>query len=95
VICVFPIIVCLGAGEQKVDGVSIRIARFFGDLSYPLYITHYPVIYMYAAWVLRQHPSISSGVLLGILTLALSVLIAYLALKLYDLPCGSGSVVAF
>jgi peptidoglycan/LPS O-acetylase OafA/YrhL len=36
--------------------------------------------------VLRQHPSLSSGVLLGILTLALSVLIAYLALKLYDLP---------
>jgi peptidoglycan/LPS O-acetylase OafA/YrhL len=86
VICVFPIIVCLGAGEQKVDGVSIRIARFFGDLSYPLYITHYPLIYIYAAWVLRQHPSLSSGVLLGILTLALSVLIAYLALKLYDLP---------
>jgi peptidoglycan/LPS O-acetylase OafA/YrhL len=86
VICVFPIIVCLGAGEQKVDGVSIRIARFFGDLSYPLYITHYPLIYIYAAWVLRQHPSLSSGVLLGILTLALSVLIACLALKLYDLP---------
>ena len=86
VIFVFPIIVCLGAGEQRVDGVSIRIARFFGDLSYPLYITHYPLIYIYAAWVLRQHPSLSWGMLMGILTLALSVLVAYLALKLYDLP---------
>jgi peptidoglycan/LPS O-acetylase OafA/YrhL len=86
VICVFPIIVCLGAGEQSVDGVSIRMARFFGDLSYPLYITHYPLIYIYAAWVLRQHPSLSCGVLLGVLTLALNVLVAYLALKFYDLP---------
>ena len=83
---VFPIIVCLGAGERRVDGVSIRIARFFGDLSYPLYITHYPLIYIYASWVLRQHPSLSRGVLLGILNLALSVLVAYLALKFYDLP---------
>jgi peptidoglycan/LPS O-acetylase OafA/YrhL len=86
VILVFPIIVCLGAGEQRVDGVSIQIARFFGDLSYPLYITHYPLIYIYAAWVLLQHPSPLSGVLMGGLTLALSVLVAYLALKRYDLP---------
>jgi peptidoglycan/LPS O-acetylase OafA/YrhL len=86
VILVFPFIVCLGAGEQRVDGVSIRVARFFGDLSYPLYITHYPLIYIYAAWVLREHPSLSSGILLGVLTFATSVLISYLALKLYDLP---------
>ena len=86
VILVFPIIVCLGAGEQRADGVSIRIARFFGELSYPLYITHYPLIYIYAAWVLRQHPSLSSGVMMGGFTLASSVLVAYLALELYDRP---------
>lgn len=86
VILVFPIIVCLGAGEQSVGGASIRIARFFGELSYPLYITHYPFIYIYAAWVLRSHPSLPSGLLMGVLTLASSVLVAYLALKLYDRP---------
>jgi peptidoglycan/LPS O-acetylase OafA/YrhL len=86
VILVFPIIVCLGAGEQRVDGVSIRVARFFGELSYPLYITHYPFIYIYAAWALRQHPNLSSGLLMGGLTLASSILVAYLALELYDRP---------
>jgi peptidoglycan/LPS O-acetylase OafA/YrhL len=86
VILVFPFIVCLGAGEQRVEGASIRVARFFGDLSYPLYITHYPLIYIYAAWVLREHPKFSRGMLLGVLTFAMSVLIAFLALKLYDLP---------
>jgi peptidoglycan/LPS O-acetylase OafA/YrhL len=86
VILVFPIIVCLGAGEQRVDGVSIRVARFFGDLSYPLYITHYPLIYIYAAWVTRMHPSLSLGVVFGAVTLASSVMIAYFALRLYDLP---------
>ena len=86
VIFLFPIIVCLGAGEQSVDGVSIRIARFFGELSYPLYITHYPLIYVYAAWVLRQHPSPSSGALVGSLAFVSSVSLAYLALKVYDRP---------
>jgi peptidoglycan/LPS O-acetylase OafA/YrhL len=86
VILVFPIIVCLGAGEQRVDGASIRVARFFGDLSYPLYITHYPLIYIYAAWIARMHPRLLPAVLLGAVTLASSVLIAYLALVLYDLP---------
>jgi peptidoglycan/LPS O-acetylase OafA/YrhL len=86
VILIFPTIVCLGAGEHRVDGTSIRVARFFGNLSYPLYITHYPLIYIYAAWVLKTHPSLLSGVLWGALTLALSVIAAYLALNLYDLP---------
>ncbi len=85
-ILIFPFIVCLGAGEQRVDGLPIRVARFFGDLSYPLYITHYPLIYIYAAWVLREHPTLPRGMLLGVLTFAMSVLIAFIALKLYDLP---------
>jgi peptidoglycan/LPS O-acetylase OafA/YrhL len=32
----------------------VRIARFFGDLSYPLYITHYPLIYIYTGWVVDK-----------------------------------------
>jgi peptidoglycan/LPS O-acetylase OafA/YrhL len=86
VILVFPFIVCLGAGERRADGASIRVARFFGDLSYPLYITHYPLIYIYAAWALKTHPSPLPGLLFGVLTLVTGVLVAYCALKFYDLP---------
>jgi peptidoglycan/LPS O-acetylase OafA/YrhL len=28
-----------------------HLCRFFGDSSYPIYITHYPIIYTYTAWV--------------------------------------------
>jgi peptidoglycan/LPS O-acetylase OafA/YrhL len=86
VIVLFPVIVAIGAGEKRVDGVSIRVARFFGDLSYPLYITHYPLVYIYIAWVVRDKPTGAQGVLPGLLAAATAITIAYACLKLYDEP---------
>jgi peptidoglycan/LPS O-acetylase OafA/YrhL len=86
IIILFPIIVAIGAGEKRVDGVSIRIARFFGDLSYPLYITHYPLIYIYTAWVVQNHVPAARGAVWGALLLIAAVTIAYASLKLYDEP---------
>jgi peptidoglycan/LPS O-acetylase OafA/YrhL len=86
VIVVFPVVVAIGAGEKRVDGLSIRVARFFGDLSYPLYITHYPLIYIYIAWVVRDKPAGAQGVLPGLLFAIAAIAIAYTSLKLYDEP---------
>lgn len=84
VIILFPIIVAIGAGEKRVDGPSIRVARFFGDLSYPLYITHYPLIYIYTAWVVRDKVAPARGAVWGALLLIGAVSIAYTSLHLYD-----------
>ncbi|MGO4210582.1 acyltransferase family protein [Terriglobus sp. 2YAB30_2] len=86
VVVVFPIIVAIGAGEKRVDGPSIRIARFFGDLSYPLYITHYPLIYIYTAWVVQEKIPPARGAIWGVVLLIAAVSIAYACLKLYDEP---------
>ena len=86
IIVLFPIIVAIGAGEKRADGLSIRIARFFGDLSYPLYITHYPLIYIYTAWVIQKRIPPAQGAIWGALLLVVAVSIAYACLKLYDEP---------
>ncbi|QEE26859.1 acyltransferase [Terriglobus albidus] len=86
VIILFPIIVAIGAGEKRVDGPSIRIARFFGDLSYPLYITHYPLIYIYTAWVVQEKVPPARGAVWGVVLVIAAVSIAYACLKLYDEP---------
>ncbi|WP_158942340.1 acyltransferase [Granulicella sp. S190] len=86
VILLFPLIVAIGAGEKRVAGGSIRVARFFGDLSYPLYITHYPLIYIYTAWVVRAKPTAAQGILPAVLVAVAALTIAYTALKLYDEP---------
>ena len=54
VIIIFPIIVSIGAGGTLHSLKSARICKFLGDISYPLYITHYPLIYVYTAWVVNN-----------------------------------------
>ncbi|MDJ0277202.1 hypothetical protein QLH51_10390 [Sphingomonas sp. 2R-10] len=34
----------IGAGDKGADGPAVRIARGFGGLSFPLYITRFPLI---------------------------------------------------
>lgn len=86
IILLFPLIVAIGAGEKDVDGPSVRIARFFGDLSYPLYITHYPLIYIYTGWVVDKKIGPAEGALVGAGVFVLAVAIAWACLKLYDEP---------
>jgi peptidoglycan/LPS O-acetylase OafA/YrhL len=86
VIVLFPLIVVIGAGEKDADGPSVRIARFFGDLSYPLYITHYPLIYIYTGWVVDKKVPPAQGALVGAGVFVAAVAIAYACLKLYDEP---------
>lgn len=86
VMVVFPLVIAIGAGEQRDGGASIRVARFFGDLSYPLYITHYPLIYIYTAWVVQQHVPAARGAVWGAVLFIAAVLMAWACLKLYDEP---------
>jgi peptidoglycan/LPS O-acetylase OafA/YrhL len=50
IIFVFPLVVAAGAGSS-VSGRLGTICRFFGTISYPLYILHYPFIDIYAHWL--------------------------------------------
>jgi peptidoglycan/LPS O-acetylase OafA/YrhL len=87
VIAVFPLIVAIGAGGVLHNARSERICKFLGDISYPLYITHYPLIYVYTAWVVNNKiPLGIQGLLVGLVIVVVSIVIAYACLKLYDEP---------
>ena len=83
----FPLIVAMGAGSNVTGKRSVAICQFLGEISYPLYITHFPLIYMQIAWA-RNHPDAPLGmhVLLAVSIFILSIAIAYACLKLYDEP---------
>ncbi len=86
VILLFPLIVAIGAGEKRADGQAVRVARLFGGLSFPLYITHFPLIYCYTAWVADAKPTPMMGAMVGAGVLAAALLIAQASLTLYDEP---------
>jgi peptidoglycan/LPS O-acetylase OafA/YrhL len=87
VIIIFPLIVSIGAGGTLHTIKSAKICKFLGDISYPLYITHYPLIYMFTAWVVNnQIPLGAKGMLVGLLVVISSIALAYASLKLYDEP---------
>lgn len=86
VILLFPLIVAIGAGDKTERGPSIALARFFGNLSFPLYITHYPLIYIYSGWVADRQPGPALGATVGLAVFAAAIAIAYASLTLYDEP---------
>jgi len=86
IILIFPLIVAIGAGGEIKNPLSLKICKWLGDISYPIYITHYPLIYWYTAWVVNNKVSLQDGLIPGIALLIASIVLAYVCLKLYDEP---------
>jgi len=86
IIILFPLIVAIGAGGTITGKLSLKVCKFFGNISYPLYITHYPLIYLYTGWVVKNKVPMSYGIWFGVLLFVVSIVIAYASLKLYDEP---------
>lgn len=87
IVVIFPMLVCLGASGQTTDKRSTRICKFLGDISYPLYAIHYPLMYLFYAWLI-ENKLYTLGETWPITALVYfgSIVLAYLCLKLYDEP---------
>ncbi len=87
ILLLIPIIISIGAGSKIKSRRLEAVCRFLGDISYPLYITHLPFVYMQLAWM-SNHPDASLGatIMLAVSVGVVSVGVAYASLKLYDLP---------
>jgi peptidoglycan/LPS O-acetylase OafA/YrhL len=86
VIVIFPLTIALGAGRTAADGVTGGICRLSGRLSYPLYIVHYPAIYLFAHWLWHTHPSTGRIWLVASLLYVGVIFAAWLLLRFYDEP---------
>jgi peptidoglycan/LPS O-acetylase OafA/YrhL len=81
----FPLLVALGAGASLTKR-SEQISRFSGNISYPLYMTHYMAIWIFMNYY-NSH-RVSKFQLAAIVTLGVILLtgFAYLAMVGYDMP---------
>ncbi|WP_134088887.1 acyltransferase [Olivibacter sp. XZL3] len=87
IIIVFPLIVYLGASGVVQTERERKICKFLGDISYPLYLVHYPLVYFYVAWI-SDHKGVTivQAWPYTLLILIGSIVLAYAALKSYDEP---------
>ena len=84
---VFPFVVWLGACGVSNGGVVTRMNRILGDLSYPLYIVHYPIMYVFYAWLVeKKYYTLQDCWSVAALVVILSIMLALLCMKLYDEP---------
>lgn len=87
IVVAFPLLVCLGASGTTSDEKSTKICKFLGDISYPVYVIHYPIMYLFYAWLIKnQLFTFAETWQVALCVYALSLLLAYLCLKLYDEP---------
>lgn len=89
VVVLFPLIVWVAASGMTSDKFSTGLCNFLGEISYPLYIIHYPSMYLfyyhYASWSATPH-TFGEVWYIAVAVVAGNILVAWLLMRYYDKP---------
>lgn len=85
VIFYFPLLIALGAGARVSDAMR-RVCRLSGELSYPIYMVHYPFIWLFMSYVQEKKPTLIEMTWIMIAGTIMMVLLAYVTMKYLDIP---------
>ncbi len=81
----FPLLVAVGAGATLTRGLK-KICLFSGKISYPLYMTHYAVLWMFGNYFAAYKPATVQLALIIVTAEVLLVGAAWLVMVFYDIP---------
>lgn len=82
-----PFTVYLGAKRIALSERTKNVCDFLGRLSYPLYLAHYPIVYLFFTWMDTHHDaSFGKLAFVSTATFMLCIAVGYSALKLWDEP---------
>ena len=81
----FPYVIAAGM-RVRLEGGAKRIAAVLGDMSYPLYVIHVPLIWTMSGIVKRMHFGFEDYVYNGIVILPTILVLSYIAFVWYDRP---------
>jgi len=85
VVLLFPLIIVAGSHSEAGAGMT-RLCATSGRLSYPLYITHFPFLYVYANVVLIQKAPSRVTIPVAIALVPALLFVAWAAAKWWDEP---------
>ena len=81
----FPLLIALGAGAVLTNGLK-KLCVFSGKISYPLYMTHYAVIWMFGNYYASHKPGTGHLALIIVAGIILLIGAAYLVMVGFDIP---------
>lgn len=86
-VVLFPLVVWLGASGKATDRATSGLCKFLGDISYPVYVIHYPFMYLFFAWLWGGEAiSLAAAWPVAVGLFAGSIVLAWAALRWYDEP---------
>lgn len=85
VLLYFPLLIILGAGATLKPGFR-KLCVFLGNISYPLYMTHYAAMWIFANYYTKYKPETNELTFVVIAGTIILVGIAYLTMVFYDTP---------
>ncbi len=81
----FPFLVALGAGVKSANQFS-SICKFSGAISYPLYMIHYPFLFLYGEFLVASKPTLAQTILVITIGTIFLITIAYIVMVYLDAP---------
>lgn len=82
----FPAVVYIGACGVTTDKVSGNICEWLGNISYPIYIVHYPIMYLFYSWVWANNITIREALPVCAVLFVVIVALAWTVMRFYDTP---------
>lgn len=87
ILMIFPLIIMMGRGSSVAGERYEKACKFLGNISYPLYVTHYPLVYVQMSWAATHDQApVSTHIYVGCCFFIISLALAYASMKLYDIP---------
>jgi len=86
IICIFPIIVLMAASVEVKNPYVSRVCKCMGDISYPMYLVNYPIIWVYEGWISNTNHTLAEVWHIDVLLFVVVIVASYASLKFYDEP---------
>ncbi|MWB95168.1 acyltransferase family protein [Flavobacterium sp. GA093] len=85
VVVYFPFLVALGAGAELLPGFK-KICKLSGDISYPLYMVHYPFLWVFYSYIEKYKPDMTFMNICSVIGLVALLIFSYLMMQFVDVP---------
>lgn len=85
IVLIFPLVVHAGSHSEAGRGM-VSICKASGELSYPIYITHFPFLCVWFNFVASKHPSSWVVSVIGIGLVPFLLVAAWFAFRFWDVP---------